>query len=155
VTSSSVLRRSPPARDARPALLAVAIAHQARIAAERAATAREARRACAARRAAHAVACALAALERLVLADRTAELAAASRNNLLSVAGTATLRSAHGYSPGTCSPQRLASTVARPLVVARCSASARAATPRRSRVKRWASSGLLSGRSAGSSSVPT
>jgi hypothetical protein len=38
----------------------------------------------------HAVACALDALERLVLADRTAEPAAASRNNLLSVAGTAT-----------------------------------------------------------------
>jgi hypothetical protein len=90
VTSSSVLRRSPPPRDARPALLAVAIAHQTRIAAERAATAREARRARAARRAAHAVACALDALERLVLADRTAELAAASRNNVLSVAGTAT-----------------------------------------------------------------
>jgi hypothetical protein len=48
------------------------------------------RRARAARRAAHAVAGALDALERLVLADRTAELAAASRNNLLSVAGTAT-----------------------------------------------------------------
>jgi hypothetical protein len=90
VTSSSVLRRLPPPRDARPALLAVAIAYQARIAAERAATAREARRACAARRAAHAVAGALDALERLVLADRTAELAAASRNKVLSVAGTAT-----------------------------------------------------------------
>jgi hypothetical protein len=90
VTSSSVLRRSPPPRDARPALLAVAIAHQTRIAAERAAAAREARRARAARRAAHAVACALDALERLVLADRTAELSAASRNNLLSVPGTAT-----------------------------------------------------------------
>jgi hypothetical protein len=94
VTSSSVLRRSPPPRDARPALLAVAIAHQARIAAERAATAREARRARAARRAAHAVACALDALERLVLADRTAELAAASRNNPLYVAGTVTPRRA-------------------------------------------------------------
>jgi hypothetical protein len=90
VTSSSVLRRSLPPREARPAPLAVAIAHQARIAAERAATAREARRARAARRAAHAFACALDALERLVLADRTAELAAASRNNPLSVAGTAT-----------------------------------------------------------------
>ena len=90
MTSSSVLRRSPPPRDARPALLAVAIAHQARIAAERAATAREARRARAARRAAHAFACALDALERLVLADRTAELAAASRNNPLYVAGTVT-----------------------------------------------------------------
>jgi hypothetical protein len=90
VTSSSVLRRSPPPRDARPALLAVAIAHQTHIAAERAATAREARRARAARRAAHAIACALDALERLVLADRRAELAAASRDNLLSVAGTAT-----------------------------------------------------------------
>ena len=88
--SSSVLRRSPPPRDARPALLAVAIAHQTRIAAEHAATAREARRARAARRAAHAVACALDALERLVLADRTAELAAASRNNPLYVAGTVT-----------------------------------------------------------------
>jgi hypothetical protein len=90
VTSSSVPRRSPPPRDARPARLAVAIAHQTRIAAERAATAREPRRARAARRAAHAVACALDALERLVLADRTAELAAASRNHLLSVAGTVT-----------------------------------------------------------------
>ena len=90
MTSSSVLRRSLPPRDARPAPLAVAIAHQARIAAERAATAREARRARAARRAAHAFACALDALERLVLADRTAELAAASRNNPLYVAGTVT-----------------------------------------------------------------
>ena len=87
---SSVLRRAAPRSSARPALLAIAIAHQTRIAAERAASAREARRARAARRAAHAVACALDALERLVLADRTAELAAASRNNLLSVAGTAT-----------------------------------------------------------------
>jgi hypothetical protein len=90
VTSSSTLRRSPPRFDARPALLAIAIAHQTRIAAERAATVREARRARAARSASHAVACALHALERLVLADRTAELAASSRNNLLSVAGTAT-----------------------------------------------------------------
>ena len=88
--ASSILRRAAPRSSARPALLAVAIAHQTRIAAERAATAREARRARAARRAAHAVVCALDALELLVLADRTAELAAASRNNLLSVAGTAT-----------------------------------------------------------------
>jgi hypothetical protein len=90
VPQSSVLRRAAPRSSARPALLAVAIAHQTRIAAERAATAREARPARAARRAAHAVACALDALELLVLADRSAELAAASRNNLLSVAGTAT-----------------------------------------------------------------
>ena len=154
MTSSSVLRRSPPPRDARPALLAVAIAYQTRIAADRAATAREARRAHAARRAAHAVACALDALERLVLADRTAELAAASRNNLLSVAGTAT-PAERAWVLAWHLPQRLASTAARPLVVARCSASARAATPLRSRVKHWASSGRLSGRSAGSSSVLT
>jgi hypothetical protein len=74
----------------RPALLAVVIAHQARIAAERAATARDARRAQAARRAAEAVAGALLELERLVLPDRAASVAQRSRDNPLAVPGTVT-----------------------------------------------------------------
>jgi hypothetical protein len=88
--TSSVPRASPAHRDARPVLLAVAIAHQARSAAERAATARDVIRALAARRAAHRVVGSLDVLERLVLADRNSELAAASRHNLVSVAGTVT-----------------------------------------------------------------
>jgi len=75
--------------DARPALLAVAIAHQMRIAVERAATAREPCRAHAARRAEQALAEALAELERLVLADRAARLAERSRAPL-PVPGTVT-----------------------------------------------------------------
>jgi hypothetical protein len=67
----------------------VAIAHQMRIAIERAATAREPRRAHAARRAEQAVAGALAELERLILADRAAQLAERSRT-LLAVPGTVT-----------------------------------------------------------------
>jgi hypothetical protein len=68
----------------------VAIAHQARIAAERAATARETRHAQAARRSAHAIAAALAELERLILADRAARLAEQSRGSPLPVPGTVT-----------------------------------------------------------------
>jgi hypothetical protein len=68
----------------------VVIAHQARIAAERAATARETCHAQAARRCARAIAGALAELERLILADRAAGLAEQSRGNPLSVPGTAT-----------------------------------------------------------------
>jgi hypothetical protein len=90
VPRSSVLRRAAPLSGARPALLAVAIAHQARIAAERAATARETRHAQAARRSAHAIAGALAELERLILADRAAGLAEQSRGNALPVPGTVT-----------------------------------------------------------------
>jgi hypothetical protein len=90
VPRSAVLRRAARRSGARPALLAVAIAHQARIAAERAATARETRRAQAARRSAHAIAGALAQLERLILADRAAGLAEQSRGNPLPVPGTAT-----------------------------------------------------------------
>jgi hypothetical protein len=90
VPSSSVLRGAAQRSGARPALLAVAIAHQARIAAERAATARETRHAHAARRSADAIAGALAELERLILADRAARLAERSRDNPLSVPGTVT-----------------------------------------------------------------
>jgi hypothetical protein len=90
VPRSSVLRRAAPRSGARPALLAVAIAHQARIAADRAATARETRHAQAARRSAHAIAGALAELERLILADRAAGLAEQSRGNALPVPGTVT-----------------------------------------------------------------
>jgi hypothetical protein len=91
VPRSSVLRRAAPRRSgARPALLAVAIAHQARVAAERAATARETRHAHAARRSADAIAGALAELERLILADRAAGLAEQSGGNPLSVPGTVT-----------------------------------------------------------------
>jgi hypothetical protein len=90
VTPSSVLARSPSPRDGRPALLAIAIAHQARIAAERAATARDVRHASAARRAARTIAGALAQLETLILADRAAALAELSRGNVLLVAGTVT-----------------------------------------------------------------
>jgi hypothetical protein len=90
VPRSSVLRWAAPRSGARPALLAVAIAHQARIAAERAATVRETRHAQAARRSAHAIAGALAELERLILADRAAGLAKRSRGNPLPVPGTVT-----------------------------------------------------------------
>jgi hypothetical protein len=90
VPRPSVLRPAALRSDARPALLAVAIAHQARIAAERTATARETRHAQAARRSAHAIAGALAQLERLILADRAARLAEQSRGNPLSVPGTVT-----------------------------------------------------------------
>jgi hypothetical protein len=68
----------------------VAIAHQARIAAERAGTARETRHARAARRSAHAIADALTQLERLILADRAARLAEQSRGSPLSVPDTVT-----------------------------------------------------------------
>jgi len=68
----------------------VAIAHQARIAAERAATARETRHAHGARRSAHAIAGVLTELERLILADRAAGLAEQSRGNPLPVPGTVT-----------------------------------------------------------------
>jgi hypothetical protein len=71
-------------------LLAVIIAHQVRIAAERAATVRDLRRARAARGAADAFAGALVELERLVLADRVARLAKRSRRTPLPVAGTLT-----------------------------------------------------------------
>jgi hypothetical protein len=74
--------------DARPALLAVAIAHQAHIAAERAATVRAPRQARAARRAEEALAGALAQLERLVLPDRAARLANQARHASLAVPGT-------------------------------------------------------------------
>ncbi|MGH2945295.1 MAG: hypothetical protein ACRDPC_03355 [Solirubrobacteraceae bacterium] len=87
---SSVVRRAAPRSSARPALLAVAIAHEARVAAERAATARDVRHARAARRSAHAIAGALAELERLILADRAAGLAEQSRGNPLPVPGTVT-----------------------------------------------------------------
>jgi hypothetical protein len=90
VPRSSILRRAAPRNGARPALLAVAIAHQARIAAERAATVRETRHAHAARRSADAIAGALAELERLILADRAARLAEQSRGNPLPVPGTVT-----------------------------------------------------------------
>jgi hypothetical protein len=90
VPRSSVLRWTAPRTGARPALLAVAIAHQARIAAERAATARETRHAQAARRSAHAITDALAQLERLILADRAAWLAEQSRRNPLPVPATVT-----------------------------------------------------------------
>ena len=76
--------------DARPALLAVAIAHQAHIAAERAATVRAPRQARAARSAEDALASALAQLERLILPDRAAELAKQARRAPLSVPGTVT-----------------------------------------------------------------
>jgi hypothetical protein len=76
--------------DARSALLAVAVAHQAHIAAERAATAREPRRALTARRAADALADARAGLERLILPDRAAALAEQSRRHPVLVAGTVT-----------------------------------------------------------------
>jgi hypothetical protein len=76
--------------DSRPALLAVAIAHQARVAAERAGTARDARRAQAARRAAEAVARALVEIERLVLPDRAAWMGQRSSRNPLPVPGTVT-----------------------------------------------------------------
>jgi hypothetical protein len=75
--------------DARPALLAVAIAHQAHIAAERAATVRGPRQARAARSAEDALASAVAQLERLILPDRAAELAKQARRALLAVPGTA------------------------------------------------------------------
>lgn len=88
--SSSLARRVAPHNGARSALLAAAIAHQARIAAERAATARETRHARGARRSAHAIARALAELEQLLLADRASELAEQSRGNPLSVPGTVT-----------------------------------------------------------------
>jgi hypothetical protein len=79
-----------PRRDSRSALLAVAIAHQAQIAAERTATTREPRQARAARLASHALADALAQLERLILPDRAAVLAEQSRRSPLPVAGTVT-----------------------------------------------------------------
>jgi hypothetical protein len=76
--------------DARPALLAVAIAHQAHIAAERAATVRAPRLAQAARSAEDALASALAQLERLILPDRAAGLADQARRAPLPVPGTTT-----------------------------------------------------------------
>src|SRR3954469_9936426 len=76
--------------DARPALLAVAIAHQAHIAAERAATVRGPREARAARAAEDALAGALAQLERLILPDRAAGLANQARHASLAVPATAT-----------------------------------------------------------------
>ena len=76
--------------DARPALLAVAIAHQAHIAAGRAATVRGPRQARAARSAEDALASALAQLERLILPDRVAELAKQARRAPLAVPGTTT-----------------------------------------------------------------
>jgi hypothetical protein len=76
--------------DVRAAPLAVAVAHQAHIAAERAATVRELRQARAARRAAGALADALAQLERLILPDRAAALAEQSLRAPLPVAGTVT-----------------------------------------------------------------
>jgi hypothetical protein len=77
-------------KDARPALLALVVAHQTRIAAERAATARDARRAQAARRVGDAASNALAKLQRLVLADRAAWVAERSRHTPLTVPGTTT-----------------------------------------------------------------
>jgi hypothetical protein len=90
VPRSSVLRRAAPRNGAHPALLAVVIAHQARIAAERAATARETRHAHAARRSAHVIAGALTQLERLILADQAARLAEQSHGNPLPIPGTVT-----------------------------------------------------------------
>jgi hypothetical protein len=90
VTSRSVVRCFGSSSDPRPALLALAIAHQARIAAERSATAGDARRAQAARRAAEDVARALVEFERLILPDRAAWVALQSRHNPLQVPGTAT-----------------------------------------------------------------
>jgi hypothetical protein len=90
MTSRSVTYRSGEFSDARSALLAVAIAHQARIAAERAATVRDVRRSHAARCAAKGVAGALVELERLVLPDRAAWVAQRSRHNAVPVPGTAT-----------------------------------------------------------------
>ena len=74
----------------RPALLAIVIAHQAGIAAERAATVKDARRAHAARRAGAAVTAALAKLERLVLPDRATWAAERAREHPLPVPGTTT-----------------------------------------------------------------
>jgi hypothetical protein len=71
-------------------LLAVAIAHQAHIAAGRAATVRGPRQARAARRAADALAGALAQLERLILPDRAAGFAQQARRAPLPVPGTVT-----------------------------------------------------------------
>jgi hypothetical protein len=76
--------------DARPALLAVAIAHQAHIAAGRAATVRGPRQARAARCAADELAAALAQLERLILPDRAVGLARQARHAPLPVSGTVT-----------------------------------------------------------------
>jgi hypothetical protein len=76
--------------DARPALLAVAIAHQAHIAAGRAATVRGPRQARAARCAADELAAALAQLERLILPDRAVGLARRARHAPLPVPGTVT-----------------------------------------------------------------
>jgi hypothetical protein len=76
--------------DARPALLAVAIAHQAHVAAGRAATVRGPRQARAARRAGDALGGALAQLERLILPDRAAAIANQARRSPLPVLGTVT-----------------------------------------------------------------
>ena len=76
--------------DARPALLAVAIAHQAHIGAGRAATVHGPRQARAARSAEDALASALAQLERLILPDRAAELAKQAPRAPLAVPGTTT-----------------------------------------------------------------
>jgi hypothetical protein len=76
--------------DPRHVLLAVAIAHQAHVAAGRAATVRGPRQARAARRAAEALAGALAQLERLILPDRAAGIANQARRASLPVLGTVT-----------------------------------------------------------------
>jgi hypothetical protein len=68
----------------------VAIAHQVRIAAERAATARDVRRAQAARSAGRSIARAQFELERLILVDRAATLAAHAQSQVLPVPGTIT-----------------------------------------------------------------
>lgn len=83
-------RRSDTRLDAAEALLALVIGHQTRIAAGRAATAREPRRAEAARRALDAVTRALVELERLVLPDRATRAGERSSAGPLPVAGTIT-----------------------------------------------------------------
>ena len=88
--SSSIVRRSSARLDPRSVLLALVIAHQTRIAAERAATARDVRRARAAARAGAAVAHALAQLERLQLPDRAAWAAEYSGANPLPIPSTTT-----------------------------------------------------------------
>lgn len=90
MTRASVASRSGSGPDIRAVLLPLVIGHQARIAAERAATVRNVRRAEAARRAADAVAGALVELERLVLPDRARWAAERSGADPLPVPGTIT-----------------------------------------------------------------
>jgi hypothetical protein len=89
-SGAETLRPTGAPNDPRPTFLAIVIAHQAVIAAERAATVRDARRARAARRAGDAVTAALVKLERLVLADRATCAAERARDEPLPVPGTTT-----------------------------------------------------------------